>query len=49
MLENEAYIVRIYTLAMVKVEAEVKERVAKEVLSNIRSKMEAELSERERA
>ena len=48
MLDDEANIVRVSALAKVKAEEEAKERETEEVSANIKDRMEAELSERDR-
>ena len=49
MLDDKANIIRVAALARVKAKAEAKERAYEEASSDIRSRMEAEKSERERA
>ena len=49
MLDDEANIVRVAALARLKAEDEAKDRAAEEVSAEIKDKMEAERSERERA
>ena len=49
MIDGESDIIRFDTLDRVEAEAKVKERVVEDVSAYIRSRMEAKLSERERA
>ena len=49
MLDDEADIVRVAALARVKSESEANERESEEISTDIRARMEAERSERERA